>query len=106
MTELVSPSEMQIGYEKFLQLRERQKQANTKYRSTEKGKIKTNEMHRIWTSKKRDDVEYIAQTNMKARERYHIRKAKKTAEKDKSSENTSMVDSLGESENQEKETKL
>jgi hypothetical protein len=68
MTELVSPSEMQIGYEKFLLLRERQKQANTKYRSTDKGRIKTNEMHRKWTSKKRDDTEYVAQTNLKARE--------------------------------------
>jgi hypothetical protein len=106
MTELINPLEMQIGYKKFLDLRVRQKLANARYRSTDYGKAKTNEMHRIWTSKKRDDVEYIAQINMKAREQYHIRKAKKLVDKEKSLEKTSMVDSLGESENQEKETKL
>jgi hypothetical protein len=106
MTELVEQSEMEIGYAKFLLIRERQKMANTKYRNTDKGRIKTNEMHRKWTSKKRDDVEYIAQINMKARERYHIRKAKKIVDKEKSLEKTSMVDSLGESKNQEKVTKL
>jgi hypothetical protein len=95
-----------IGFENFLSLRVRQKIANAKYRSTDYGKAKSNEMHRIWTSNKRDDVEFIALINVKARERYHIRKVKRTAEKEKSSEKTSKVDSLGESENQENKTKL
>jgi hypothetical protein len=91
MIEVVSPLEMQIGYEKFLQLRERQKQANTKYRSTDKGRIKTNQMHRNWVATKKGDTEYILHTNTKARERYHIRKAQKLALKE-----TVSVDSLGE----------
>jgi hypothetical protein len=82
MTEVVSFSEMQIGYEKFLQLRERQKQANTKYRSTAKGREKTNQMHRNWVATKVGDVEYKLHTNTMARERYYIRKAQKLALKE------------------------
>jgi hypothetical protein len=97
MTELVSPSEMQIGYEKFLLLRERQKIANTKYRSTDKGRIKTNQMHCNWVTTKKGDAEYILHTNTKARERYHIHKAQKLALKNTVLENSDIVDSLGES---------
>ncbi len=59
---------------------ERQKLANRKYRANEKGKKKTNEMHRIWWSKKKDDLEYNQHLKIKARERYHARKIKKKAE--------------------------
>jgi hypothetical protein len=97
MTEVVSPSEMQMGYSKYLLLRERQKQANTKYRSTEKGKIKTNEMHRNWVATKKGDVEYKLHTNTMARDRYHIRKAQKLALKETLLEKPDTVDSLGES---------
>jgi hypothetical protein len=96
MTELVDATEMRIGYEKFLLIRERQKLANTKYRATEKGKIKTYEMHRNFVEKKKGDVEYILQTNMKARERYHIRKAQKLALKEIVLGKTDVIDSLGE----------
>jgi hypothetical protein len=109
MTELVDATEIRIGYEKFLLIRERQKLANRKYRATEKGKKKTNEMHRIWCSKKKDDLEYNQHLNMKARERYHARKLQKKAE---SAENeiclgeSDIVDSLGENEIKKEVTEL
>jgi hypothetical protein len=101
MTELVSFTEMQMGYEKFLQLRERQKQANTKYRSTAKGREKTNQMHRNWVATKVGDVEYKLHTNTMARERYHIRKAQKLALKETLLEKPDTLDSLGETEIQQ-----
>lgn len=53
------------------------------------------EMHRNFVEKKKGDLEYILQTNMKARERYHIRKAQKLALKETFSEKTDVMDSLG-----------
>lgn len=79
MTESVDATQMQIVYDKFIALRKRQKVANQKYRATDYGKKKTNEMHRVWCSKKKDDLEYNNNINMKARERYRIRKNKKLA---------------------------
>ncbi len=96
MTELVEQSEMQIGYAKFLIIRERQKIANTKYRNTDKGRIKTNEMHRKWVATKIGDLEYKLHANTLARERYHIRKAQKKALKEIVLEKPDTLDSLGE----------
>jgi hypothetical protein len=99
MTDSVDPIQMKIIYDKFIALRLRQKEANLKYRLTEHGKAKTNQMHRNWVAKKKNDLEYIEYTNTKARERYLIRKAQKIAEKEsKSEENSEIVESLGESE--------
>jgi hypothetical protein len=99
MTEVIDAIQMKIIYDKFIALRLRQKEANLKYRLTEHGKAKTNEMHRNWVAKKKNDLEYIEYTNTKARERYHIRKAQKIAEKEsKSEENSEIVESLGETE--------
>jgi hypothetical protein len=98
MTEVIDAIQMKIGYDKFIALRLRQKEANLKYRLTEHGKAKTNEMHRNWVAKKKNDLEYIAYTYTKARERYHIRKAQKIAEKETvSEEKTDIVECLGES---------
>jgi hypothetical protein len=98
MTELIDAIQMKIGYDKFITLRLRQKEANLKYRLTEHGKAKTNEMHRNWVAKKKD-LEYIAYTNTKARERYHIYKAQKIVEKEsKSEDNSDIVECLGETE--------
>jgi hypothetical protein len=102
MTEVIDAIQMKIGYDKFIALRLRQKEANLKYRLTEHGKAKTTEMHRNWVAKRKNDVEYIAYTNLKARERYHIRKAQKIAEKETVfEENTDIVESLGEIEIQQ-----
>ena len=99
MTEVIDAIQMKIIYDKFIALRLRQKEANLKYRLTEHGKAKTNQMHRNWVAKKKNDLEYIEYTNTKARERYHIRKAQKIAEKETVSvENSDIVDSLGETE--------
>jgi hypothetical protein len=65
MTEVIDVIQMKIVYDKFIALRARQKVSNTKYRSTERGKAKTNEMHRNWVAKKKDDVEYKTHTNIK-----------------------------------------
>jgi hypothetical protein len=54
-------------------------------------------MHRNFVEKKKGDVEYMLQTNMKARERYHIRKAQKLALKEIVLGKTDVIDSLGES---------
>jgi ribosomal protein L35 len=72
-----------LGYIKFLELRKRQAIANKKYRHTEKGKIKTFEMHRAWILTKKDDKEYKLNTNLKQRQRYLVRKLKKKAIADK-----------------------
>ena len=98
MTESVDISEIIIGYDKFLAMRARQKVANQKYRSTDYGKKKTNEMHKIWCDKRKDDLEYKKHLNLKARERYQIRKAKKLEEKEICLGESEKVDSLGESE--------
>jgi hypothetical protein len=99
MTEVIDAVQIKIGYDKFIALRLRQKEANLKYRLTEHGKAKTNQMHRNWVAKKKNDLEYIAYTNTKARERYHIRKAQKNAQKETvSEENSDLVESLDESE--------
>ena len=96
MTEqTINPEELLLGYQKFVALRIRQAVANKKYRETENGKIKTYEMHRVWVDKHKDDVEYKKHQNMKARARYHIRKANKLG----SPEKEIVLDvSLGESE--------
>jgi hypothetical protein len=97
MTEIIDAIQMRIGYDKFIALRLRQKQANLKYRLTEHGKAKTNQIHRNWVATKKNDVEYKKHTNIKARERYYIRKAQKIAEKETISEEISdIVESLGE----------
>jgi hypothetical protein len=80
MTENADSTEILLGYNKFLELRMKQAIANKKYRATEHGKIKTIEMHREWIAKKKGDVEYKRNTNLKQRERYRIRKNKKLAE--------------------------
>jgi hypothetical protein len=98
MTQVIDAIQMKIIYNKFIALRLRQKEANLKYRLTEHGKAKTNQMHRNWVAKKKNDLEYIEYTNTKARERYHLRKAQKIAEKERiSEENSEIVESLGES---------
>ncbi len=51
MTEVIDAIQMKIGYDKFIALRLRQKETNLKYRLTEHGKAKTNEMHRNWVAK-------------------------------------------------------
>ena len=33
-------------------------------------------MHRLWCNKRKDDLEYQKHLNLKARERYHTKKAK------------------------------
>jgi hypothetical protein len=53
MTEVIDAIQMKIIYDKFIALRLRQKEANLKYRLTEHGKAKTNEMHRNWVAKKK-----------------------------------------------------
>jgi hypothetical protein len=70
-------SEIILGYNKFLELRLKQVIANKKYRATENGKIKTIEMHRAWILTKKGDIEYKKNTNLKQRERYHVRKLEK-----------------------------
>jgi hypothetical protein len=76
MTEFADATEMLIGYTKFLAVRAGMSLANRKYRATEHGKEKTRIMHRLWCENHKDDLEYKKQTNLKAKERYHIRKAK------------------------------
>jgi hypothetical protein len=87
MTEISDSTDMLLGYNKFLELRMKQAIANKKYRATEHGKIKTIEMHRAWILTKKDDMEYKKNTNLKQRERYHVRKMKKIAESTESTEN-------------------
>ena len=87
MTEISDSTDMLLGYNKFLELRMKQAIANKKYRATEHGKIKTIEMHRAWILTKKDDMEYKKNTNLKQRERYHVRKMKKISESTESTEN-------------------
>jgi hypothetical protein len=88
-----------LGYNKFLELRMKQAIANKKYRATENGRLKTIQMHRAWILTKKDDMEYKNNTNLKQRERYHLRKTKKledTKKIEKSTENDTLgeIDSL------------
>ena len=80
MTESADISEIIIGYKKFIIMRAKMASANRKYRATEHGKEKTRIMHRIWCNNHKDEA-YMKQTNLKAKERYHRRKAQKLAEK-------------------------
>jgi ribosomal protein L35 len=90
-------SEILLGYNKFLELRMKQALANKRYRATENGKLKTIAMHRAWILTKKDDMEYKKNTNLKQRERYHVRKLKKIAESTESTESTENDISLGDS---------
>jgi ribosomal protein L35 len=99
MNKIPDSSEILTGYNKFLELRNKQAIANKKYRATENGKLRTIEMHRAWILTKKDDTDYRQNTNLKQRERYHIRKLKKIAESTESTESTEIIDndiSLGE----------
>ena len=101
MTEKSDSTEIILGYNKFLELRIRQEAAaNKKYRATENGKIKTLEMHREWIAKKKGDVEYKKNTNLKQRERYHVRKMKKLENAKKIAESTENDITLGENDSQ------
>jgi hypothetical protein len=97
MTEIVASTDILFGYNKFLELRMRQALANKKYRATDHGKIKTLEMHREWIAKKKDDVEYKNNTNLKQRERYQRRKMKKLDDAKNIAELSESDISLGES---------
>jgi ribosomal protein L35 len=102
MNQIPYSSEILIGYNKFLELRNKQAIANKKYRATENGRLKTVEMHRAWILGKKDDTDYRQNTNLKQRERYHIRRLKKLEDAKKlaeSTESTEIIDndiSLGE----------
>jgi hypothetical protein len=71
--------------------------ANKKYRATDHGKIKTLQIHQEWIAKKKGDVEYKNNTNLKQRERYQRRKMKKLDETKNIAELTESDISLGES---------
>jgi hypothetical protein len=100
MTEISDSTEILLGYNKFLELRMKQAIANKKYRATEHGKIKTIEMHRAWILTKKDDMEYKKNTNLKQRERYHVRKLKKLENAKKLAESTENDITLGENNSQ------
>jgi predicted acyltransferase (DUF342 family) len=100
MTDIVASTDILIGYNKFLELRIRQATANKKYRATEHGRIKTIEIHRAWINKKKGDVEYKKNTNLKQRERYYVRKSKILEEAKKIAELAANDISLGEIDSQ------
>ena len=95
MNQIPDSSEILTGYNKFLELRNKQAIANKKYRATENGKLRTIKMHRAWILTKKDDMEYKNNTNLKQRERYHLRKTKKL-EDAKKIEKSTENDTLGE----------
>ena len=99
----IDPVEMLIGYNKFMAIRVRQSVANKRYRATEHGKAKTNEMHRLWCDKKKDDIEYRKDLNMKARARYHMKKNIKLELAELAKKEIILDETLGKSEIQEKE---
>jgi hypothetical protein len=99
MNQIPDSSEILIGYNKFLELRNKQAIANKKYRATENGRLKTVEMHRAWILTKKDDLEYKKNTNLKQRERYNLRKMKKLEDAKKIAESTENDISLGDSQN-------
>jgi ribosomal protein L35 len=96
MNQIPDNSEIIRGYNKFLELRLKQAIANKKYRLSENGKIKTVEMHRAWILTKKDDNDYRQNIHKNQRERYRIRKNKKTEDAKKLDESTEMDISLGE----------
>jgi ribosomal protein L35 len=96
MNKIPDNSEIILGYNKFLELRNKQTIANKKYRATENGKIKTVEMHRAWILTKKDDSDYRQNTNLKQRERYQRRKMKKLDDAKNIAELTESDISLGE----------
>jgi hypothetical protein len=96
MNQIPDSSVVLLGYNKFLELRSKQAIANKKYRATENGKLRTVEMHRAWILTKKDDLEYKKNTNMKQRERYHVRKLKKLEDANNITEITENDKHLGE----------
>jgi hypothetical protein len=100
MSKIPDSSDILIGYNKFLELRMKQAIANKKYRATENGKLRTVEMHRTWILTKKDDLEYKKNTNLKQRERYHVRKMKRLEDAKKKEESTENDISLGENDSQ------
>jgi hypothetical protein len=64
--------ELQKGFDGFTKLREKMASSNKKYRLSEKGTIVTKRLHKIWTDKKKFDLEYVANINKYQRERYRI----------------------------------
>jgi hypothetical protein len=77
MTEIIDEIQMKIVYDKFIALRLKQKIANEKYRHTEHGRAKTNEMHKNWLAKNKNKEGYRENINMKSKERYHKKKLEK-----------------------------
>jgi hypothetical protein len=100
MSENTDPTEILLGYNKFLELRKKQAIANKKYRATDHGKVKTIEMHRAWILTKKDDIEYKRNTNLKQRERYLVRKLKKIENAKNISELAENDITLGENDSQ------
>ncbi len=96
MNQIPDSSEILTGYNKFLELRNKQAIANKKYRATENGKLRTIEMHRAWILTKKDDNDYRQNINKNQRERYKIRKMKKIEDAKNITEITENDISLGE----------
>ena len=93
MTEqIIDPTVILNGYNKYIAIVVRQAEYNKKYKSNEEAKKRQFECHKAFVFKMKDNEEYQKQQNIKQKARYQIRKAKKLAleEKDKS---------LGKSEN-------
>ena len=96
MNQIPDSSEILTGYNKFLELRNKQAMANKKYRATENGKLRTIKMHRAWILTKKDDNDYRQNINKNQRERYKIRKMKKIEDAKNITEITENDISLGE----------
>ena len=60
-------------YEKFQQYKLQMKEANKRYRLTEKGKEKSKNDQQKWLASKKDDDAYRLSSNEKQRERYRKR---------------------------------
>ena len=58
MTESIDPSELLIGYNKFIAYRASMIIANKKYRNSAAGKASSFRNHKIWCDNHKDDLEY------------------------------------------------
>jgi hypothetical protein len=57
-------------------------------------------MHRAWILRKKDDMEYKKNTNLKQRERYHVNKLKKLEDAKNIAEFTENDITLGDNDSQ------
>ena len=81
MVQEVTQEELIKTFEKYMEMKQRNLEANQRYSMTEKGKEKKKQILKKYIESKKDDIEYRVNRNNKQRERYRIKVEKANEER-------------------------